>query len=81
MDEIVSGYRVVLNQVLTGTLTLFQAARERRCHVQRPGIEPGCLNLEARNLPLDQNAPLEYCYRYSSCDHVRHVIGGPKILV
>ena len=26
-------------------------------HVQRPGIEPGWLNLEARNLPLDQNAP------------------------
>ena len=22
-----------------------------------PGIEPGWLNLEARNLPLDQNAP------------------------
>ena len=45
-----------VHQVLTGTLTLFQAARERRCHVQRSGIEPGWLNLEARNLPLDQNA-------------------------
>ena len=50
-----------VDQVLTGTLTLFQVARvrERRCHVQRPGIEPGWLNLEARNLPLDQNAPHE----------------------
>ena len=39
---------------------MFQAARERRCHVQRPGIKPGWLNLEQariRNLPLDQNAP------------------------
>ena len=42
-----------VDQVLTETLTLFQAARERRCHVQRPGIKPGWLNLEARNLPLD----------------------------
>ena len=27
-----------VDQVLTGTLTLFQAARKRRCHVQRLGI-------------------------------------------
>ena len=46
-----------VDQVLTGALALFQAARERRCHVQRPGIGPGWLNLEARNLPLDHNDP------------------------
>ena len=35
--------------VLTGTLTLFQAAREWRCCMQ---LKPRWLNLEAKNLPL-----------------------------
>ena len=51
-----------MDHMLTGTLTLFQAAREPvaewQCHMQRPGIKPVWLNLEARNLPLDQNTPL-----------------------
>ena len=44
-----------VDQVLNETLMLFQAARERRCHVHHTGIEPGWLNLETSNSPLNRN--------------------------